>query len=164
MQIGGSLAKIVYFASAEDRKGGRLHFKKFETEKIDECIDFIAELVAESDHKEQVLKATGGGAHLYYEKLQQRLPTITVQKEDEMDCLITGAYHCQGLLCCFSVGSGDSYINARFVFLLLRLLFFVGLDFFISEIPYEVFTYSEQNPMRFEERAQALYPYMVYIF
>jgi type II pantothenate kinase len=37
----------------------------------------------------------------------------------------------------------------------------IGLNFFITEIPYEVFTYSETNPMQFEERTQDLYPYMV---
>ncbi|KAF7725379.1 hypothetical protein EC973_009646 [Apophysomyces ossiformis] len=132
VDIGGSLAKIVYFTSAADRKGGRLHFKKFETEHIDECIDFIAELVADARHLsppgvEQVLKATGGGAHLYYDKFSKRLPGVTVQKEDEMECLIT------------------------------------GLNFFITEIPYEVFTYNEQvaDPMRFEEKTKDIYPYML---
>ncbi|CDS06976.1 hypothetical protein LRAMOSA09499 [Lichtheimia ramosa] len=133
VDIGGSLAKIVYFTSSADRKGGRLHFKKFETEKIDECIDYIAELVEDSRHlmnngQEQVLKATGGGSHLYYDKLSKRLPGIVVQKEDEMECLIT------------------------------------GLNFFITEIPYEVFTYNEQleeNPMQFEETTQAIYPYLL---
>ncbi|KAI9270673.1 pantothenate kinase [Phascolomyces articulosus] len=131
VDIGGSLAKIVYFTSSADRKGGRLHFKKFETEKIDECIDFIAELLQDARHivtTEQVLKATGGGAHLYYDKLSKRLPGIVVQKEDEMECLIT------------------------------------GLNFFITEIPYEVFTYNEQvdkNPMQFEQMTQAIYPYML---
>ncbi|KAI9495981.1 pantothenate kinase [Zychaea mexicana] len=131
VDIGGSLAKIVYFTSSADRKGGRLHFKKFETDKIDECIDFIAELVEDARHiatTEQVLKATGGGAHLYHDKLSKRLPGIVVQKEDEMECLIT------------------------------------GLNFFITEIPYEVFTYNEQvdkNPMQFEEMTQAIYPYML---
>jgi type II pantothenate kinase len=37
-----------------------------------------------------VLKATGGGAHLFHDKLQQRLPGVIIQKEDEMECLITG--------------------------------------------------------------------------
>ncbi|KAI9318106.1 pantothenate kinase [Dichotomocladium elegans] len=133
VDIGGSLAKIVYFTSSVDRKGGRLHFKKFETEKIDDCIDFIAELVEDSRHltdyngHEQVLKATGGGAHLYHEKLSKRLPGIVVQKEDEMECLIN------------------------------------GLNFFITEIPYEAFTYNEDdpNPMQFEETTQDVYPYML---
>lgn len=39
---------------------------------------------------QQVLKATGGGAHLYHDKLTSKLPGVIVQKEDEMECLITG--------------------------------------------------------------------------
>lgn len=42
------------------------------------------------DNTNLVLKATGGGAYLFYEKLQERLPGVIIQKEDEMDCLITG--------------------------------------------------------------------------
>jgi type II pantothenate kinase len=41
-----------------------------------------------------VLKATGGGAYLFFDKLQERLPGVTIQKEDEMDCLITGKQCC----------------------------------------------------------------------
>ncbi|KAI9016414.1 type II pantothenate kinase [Phycomyces nitens] len=133
VDIGGSLAKIVYFTSStEDCKGGRLHFKKFETERIDDCIDFIAELMDDARHLTprgigQVLKATGGGAHLYHEKLAKRLPGVVVQKEDEMECLIT------------------------------------GLSFFLTEIPYEAFTYNEHdvNPMRFQQKSSDIYPYML---
>lgn len=73
-----------------------MHFKKFETEKIDECLDFIAELVEDAKHidkrNEQVVKATGGGAYLFQDKIAKRLPGITIQKEDEMECLINGTY------------------------------------------------------------------------
>ncbi|CAO3623535.1 unnamed protein product [Mucor hiemalis] len=92
IDIGGSLAKIVYFTSSStDKSGGRLHFKKIETERIDKCIDFVAELMADArllspDNTHFVLKATGGGAYLFYDKLEERLPGVIVQKEDEMDC------------------------------------------------------------------------------
>ncbi|KAI9302205.1 pantothenate kinase [Cunninghamella echinulata] len=144
VDIGGSLAKIVYFTSSKGKTGGRLHFKKFETEKIDDCISFIVDLLKDVDicEKEKaydsssivrsrspmVLKATGGGAHLYYEKLKSQLPGVEIQKEDEMECLIT------------------------------------GLDFFITEIPYEVFTYDEQesDPMQFETTTTSqIYPYIL---
>ncbi|KAI8080010.1 pantothenate kinase [Halteromyces radiatus] len=133
VDIGGSLAKIVYFTAFKGRTGGRLHFKKFETEKIDECIEFIAELVKDAqegyEHRRpMVLKATGGGAHLYYDKLKSKLPGVHVQKEDEMECLIT------------------------------------GLNFFITEIPYEAFTYDEQesDPMQFETNPSPhVYPYIL---
>lgn len=47
-----------------------------------------------SDNTNLVLKATGGGAYLFYDKLEARLPGVIVQKEDEMDCLITGKSFC----------------------------------------------------------------------
>ncbi|KAI8374886.1 type II pantothenate kinase [Blakeslea trispora] len=130
VDIGGSLAKVIYFTLSTDKKGGRLHFKKFETEKVDECIDYIVALLKDARRHgahHQVLKATGGGAHLYYDKLASRLPGVVVQKEDEMECLIT------------------------------------GLSFFITEIPYEVFTYNEldADPIRFEEKSKDVYPYML---
>lgn len=130
VDIGGSLAKVIYFTLSADRKGGRLHFKIFETEQVDDCIDYIVELLKNARHygtQQQVLKATGGGAHLYHDKLTSKLPGVIVQKEDEMECLIT------------------------------------GLSFFITEIPYEVFTYNEldSDPIRFEEKSKDVYPYML---
>ncbi|SAM00676.1 hypothetical protein [Absidia glauca] len=130
VDIGGSLAKIVYFTPGGGSGGGRLCFKKFETEKIDECIQFIATLVNSEDknnNKPQVLKTTGGGAYLYESKLRAHLPGVQVQKEDEMECLIT------------------------------------GLDFFMTEIPFEVFTYDEQflPPLQFEPTPDDVYPYIL---
>jgi type II pantothenate kinase len=37
----------------------------------------------------------------------------------------------------------------------------IGLDFFITEIPREVFTYSETDPMHFEEPRSDIYPYLL---
>lgn len=92
---------MIYFTLSADRKGGRLHFKKFETEKVDECIDYIVALLKDAQQYgvQHVLKATGGGAHLYYDKLASRLPGVIVQKEDEMECLITGTSSSHVLLC-----------------------------------------------------------------
>src|ERR1700761_9812276 len=36
-----------------------------------------------------------------------------------------------------------------------------GLDFFITEIPREVFTYSEEEPMQFAEARADIYPYLL---
>lgn len=36
-----------------------------------------------------------------------------------------------------------------------------GLDFFITEIPREVFTYSEEEPMQFAEAGRDIYPYLL---
>ncbi len=38
---------------------------------------------------------------------------------------------------------------------------FLGLDFFINEIPREVFTYSETEPMHFISPSEVTYPYML---
>lgn len=37
----------------------------------------------------------------------------------------------------------------------------IGLDFFITEIPREVFTYSEADPMHFVEPSENVYPYLL---
>lgn len=98
-QIGGSLAKLVYFSRehGDDSLGGRLNFLKFETDRIDTCIDFMRNLI--SDHRDNgaapsdiCVMATGGGAYKYYDKITQALG-VEVIREDEMESLITGKYH-----------------------------------------------------------------------
>ena len=37
----------------------------------------------------------------------------------------------------------------------------IGLDFFITEIPQEVFSYSEADPMEFQEPRADIYPYLL---
>ncbi|OVA16989.1 protein of unknown function DUF89 [Macleaya cordata] len=129
LDIGGSLIKLVYFSRHEDRLvddkrkkslkerlgvsngsrrsypilGGRLHFVKFETRKINECLDFIyskqlhrggidprgwnSEAPANDD---AIIKATGGGAFKFTDLFKERLG-VSLDKEDEMDCLVAGA-------------------------------------------------------------------------
>ncbi|XP_050258453.1 pantothenate kinase 2 isoform X2 [Quercus robur] len=140
VDLGGSLIKLVYFSRHEDRSsndkrkktlkerlgisngsrrsypilGGRLHFVKFETNKINECLDFISskqlhcggmdsrwhsELPADNNAviKSSVsklencsIKATGGGAYKFADLFKERLG-VSLDKEDEMDCLVAGA-------------------------------------------------------------------------
>ncbi|KAK1268032.1 Pantothenate kinase 2 [Acorus gramineus] len=129
LDIGGSLIKLVYFSRHEDhpaddkRKrsikkrlglsngnrrsypilGGRLHFVKFETLKLNECLDFIStkqlhvggidspsyssRLLTDEN---TIIKATGGGAHKFADVFKERLG-VSIDKEDEMDCLVAGA-------------------------------------------------------------------------
>ncbi|GAM90946.1 hypothetical protein ANO11243_089930 [Dothideomycetidae sp. 11243] len=146
--IGGSLAKVVYFSQEPTNGnggggGGRLHFLRFETDKIDACIEFMRELqrkqrksnslaaAANGDGKRKPQKlcvmATGGGAFKYYDRIRERLGVDVIQ-EDEMECLIQ------------------------------------GLDFFITEIPREVFTYDDtdaENPMVYLEELPEVYPYLL---
>ncbi|XP_057995943.1 pantothenate kinase 2 isoform X2 [Hevea brasiliensis] len=129
LDIGGSLIKLVYFSRHEDRPindrrkktvkerlgvsngnrrsypilGGRLHFVKFETRKINECLDFISSkqlhlggidshgwLSETPANCNAVIKATGGGAYKFAELFKERLG-VSLDKEDEMDCLVAGA-------------------------------------------------------------------------
>ncbi|KAH6648742.1 pantothenate kinase-like protein [Truncatella angustata] len=132
VDIGGSLAKLVYFSREAHSKepGGRLNFLNFETDRIDDCIEFMKHLqdkqlaLNESRSGDLLVMATGGGAYKFYDKIRERLG-VDVVREDEMGCLI------------------------------------IGLDFFITEIPREVFTYSETDPMHFKEPKENIYPYML---
>ncbi|KAI1772733.1 fumble-domain-containing protein [Hypoxylon cercidicola] len=132
VDIGGSLAKLVYFSREphSTEPGGRLNFQSFETDQIDDCIEFMRHLKDKqlalngSRPGELCVMATGGGAYKFYDKIRQRLG-VDVLREDEMECLI------------------------------------IGLDFFITEIPREVFTYSETDPMHFASPSADIYPYML---
>jgi pantothenate kinase len=162
MQIGGSLAKVVYFSreSMPTSKGGRLRFIKFETERIDECIDFVANLVAarrlssQYNSEKIVLKTTGGGSHKYHDKFVQKFGEVAIEKEDEMDSLIAGKRACSSLRMKFRV----------YALFEANLVSIIGLNFLVAEIPYETFTYTESDRMRFEEKSHTRFPYMVFIY
>ncbi|KAF7548093.1 hypothetical protein G7Z17_g7295 [Cylindrodendrum hubeiense] len=131
-RIGGSLAKVVYFSREVDSTdpGGRLNFQNFETDRIDDCVEFMRHLrdnqltLNGSQPGELCVMATGGGAYKFYDKIIEALG-VDVLREDEMECLI------------------------------------IGLDFFITEIPREVFTYSEADPMQFVVPRDNIYPYLL---
>lgn len=135
--IGGSLAKVVYFSreNGNAESGGRINFLSFETDKIDECIEYLRQLQTkhkrtngESRATELSVMATGGGAYKFYDRIKERLG-VDVVREDEMECLI------------------------------------MGLDFFITEIPSEVFTYNDADPenaIQFQTaQADSVYPYLL---
>ncbi|KAI3321524.1 fumble-domain-containing protein [Xylariaceae sp. AK1471] len=132
VDIGGSLAKLVYFSreAHSTEPGGRLNFHSFETDHIDDCIEFMRHLkdsqlaLNGSKPKDLCIMATGGGAFKYHDRIKKALG-VDVLREDEMACLI------------------------------------IGLDFFITEIPREVFTYSETEPMHFVQPEANIYPYML---
>ncbi|KAK0737553.1 fumble-domain-containing protein [Apiosordaria backusii] len=135
IDIGGSLAKLVYFSreAHSTEPGGRLNFHTFETDHIDDCLEFMRKLKRRYQRanggnsppaSDLCVMATGGGAYKFYDKIREVLG-VDVLREDEMECLI------------------------------------IGLDFFINEIPQEVFTYSEEQPMEFVEPADNVYPYLL---
>ncbi|OMJ21567.1 Pantothenate kinase 2 [Smittium culicis] len=198
VDIGGSMAKVVYFTTNKGHRGGRLNFEVFETDCIDKLIVFIESLIEKreiftideakfasnpkfklasesgknsqsttsnpinqnfkfpnidgennQDNKQTLfedssdssdfsydsptytkptIKATGGGAHLFRKKLEERLG-VEVQVEDEMECLIN------------------------------------GLNFFIEEVSDEVFVYKENDFPIFEKvQKKDMYPYIVSFF
>ncbi|KAI9808585.1 MAG: hypothetical protein M1825_003734 [Sarcosagium campestre] len=132
VDIGGSLAKLVYFSRERHSPdlGGRLNFVSFETDTIDACLEFMQQLKAKqltlngSEPGELCVMATGGGAYKYYDQIKEALG-VEVLREDEMECLI------------------------------------IGLDFFITEMPDEVFTYSDTDPMEFAQARPDVYPYLL---
>ncbi|KAI9342603.1 fumble-domain-containing protein [Obelidium mucronatum] len=93
IDIGGSLAKVVWFSKATetDEFGGRMNFEKFETQNIDQLIGFLKQVIERIGIPKQklLIKATGGGAIKYYDKIRAELG-VAVDREDEMECLITG--------------------------------------------------------------------------
>lgn len=117
IDIGGSLTKIAYYSTVKYRRalydvdredghsqssddgqrhyevsqGARLHFIKFETKYIENCLDFVqANLMNTHENMTgKVIKATGGGAYKYTELLNEKLG-LSVDKEDEISCLING--------------------------------------------------------------------------
>ena len=133
--IGGSLAKVVYFTRehSDVESGGRLSFLSFETDRIDACIDYLRTLqekhrLSNGDRATKLsVMATGGGAYKFYDRIRERLH-VDVEREDEMECLIK------------------------------------GLDFFITQIPMEVFTYDDADPdnaVEFQEPHDDIYPYLL---
>jgi bifunctional damage-control phosphatase, subfamily II, fusion protein len=72
--------------------GGKLHFVKFETSKVDDCIDFIESKGLHRRNKSGMkmrVKATGGGAYKFADKFRERLGLI-LEREDEMACMVDG--------------------------------------------------------------------------
>ncbi|PIN10328.1 Pantothenate kinase PanK [Handroanthus impetiginosus] len=124
LDIGGSLIKVVYFSSSsccssdDEQHGflkdgidassgnlnyrvltGRLHFLKFETSKISECIKFLSsKRLQHYGHQDgeapasekRIVKATGGGAFKFADLFKEKLG-IVLDKVDEMRSLVAGA-------------------------------------------------------------------------
>ncbi|KAE9454613.1 hypothetical protein C3L33_13482, partial [Rhododendron williamsianum] len=79
--------------------GGRLHFAKFETSKINDCLEFISSKQLHrhgrwhheaAGHDKDTIKATGGGAYRFADLFKEKLG-VGLDKVDEMDCLVSGA-------------------------------------------------------------------------
>ncbi|KAF5385271.1 hypothetical protein D9615_001158 [Tricholomella constricta] len=95
----GFLRDSLIRRSIQHFPGGSLNFERFETDNIQDCVDFIQSLIQRSAEVNNVpiaemrrgvkIMATGGGAHRFYELFKDTLQ-VEVQREDEMECLIEG--------------------------------------------------------------------------
>lgn len=158
LDIGGTLIKLVYFSREDSclenrfrnsvrleevglvtgsknnpNLNGKLHFAKFETNNIDECLDFIESKQLHgsccrhqdvSDKKQLIIKATGGGAFKYADLFKEKFG-VRLDKEDEMDCLVAGA------------------------------------NFLLKAVPCEAFTYMEGRKEFVQIDANDLFPYLL---
>ncbi|KAL6062256.1 Fumble-domain-containing protein [Balamuthia mandrillaris] len=150
LDIGGSLAKLVYFEKNKETTaihrsdggrrgslilenptlGGKLNFVKFQSRSIEECIKFILDkgLHDPEFRPEATVSVTGGGAFKYEKLFKERLG-LTMVKHDEMECLIW------------------------------------GLNFFLNSIPFESYTFSpdpaDPNPRAFVPIGDSAYPYLL---
>ncbi|GJM99355.1 hypothetical protein PR202_ga16446 [Eleusine coracana subsp. coracana] len=84
LDIGGSLIKLIYFSrhaehSTEDKR------KQFYAVGVDS-----PSWRSGAQPDDIVIKATGGGAYKYADLFKERLG-VSLEKEDEMDCLVAGA-------------------------------------------------------------------------
>jgi type II pantothenate kinase len=90
---------LIRRASLRHFPGGSLNFERFETDNVEECVEFIQNLIERSAEVNGVsieemrsgvkIMATGGGAHRFFELFSSVL-NVEVQREDEMECLIEG--------------------------------------------------------------------------
>ncbi|KAM0949155.1 putative pantothenate kinase [Dioscorea sansibarensis] len=99
LDIGGTLIKLVYFkADNEGNAGGKLHFVKFQTRCLDECLEFIKSfkflgngVIREASTSANLtVKATGGGAYKFSDVFREKLG-VTLHKLDEIDSVVAGA-------------------------------------------------------------------------
>ncbi|KAJ7781121.1 pantothenate kinase [Mycena metata] len=96
---GSLLRDTILRRTVQHFPGGSLNFERFETDSIDECVQFIQSLIERSAEANGVsiaemrqgvkIMATGGGAHKFYELFSGTL-CVEVRREDEMECLIEG--------------------------------------------------------------------------
>ncbi|KAF7347419.1 Pantothenate kinase [Mycena venus] len=96
---GSLLRDTILRRTVQHFPGGSLNFERFETDSIDECVQFIQSLIERSAEVNGVsieemrkgvkIMATGGGAHKFYELFHDTL-CVEVRREDEMECLIEG--------------------------------------------------------------------------
>ncbi|MCJ1468610.1 hypothetical protein MMC07_007239 [Pseudocyphellaria aurata] len=130
--IGGSLAKLVYFSRERDSNG------------LGGRLSFLK---FEADQIDQCFE--------FVQELKTKQQTLNGSRPEELCVMATG-------------GGAYKYYDEMKRVLGVEVLredemecLIIGLDFFITEIPNEVFTYSESDPMQFAEARADIYPYLL---
>ncbi|KAK8951675.1 Pantothenate kinase 2 [Platanthera zijinensis] len=138
VDIGGTLIKLVYFEGSAELKGsrgaigGQLKFVKFQTSRLDECLEFIRSkglhcgggIATRSTNMSMEIKATGGGAFKFADIFKEKLG-VYLDKLDEMDTVVTGA------------------------------------NFLLKKIPNESFTFMHQKRTPADVNQKNLFPYLL---
>ncbi|XP_020577214.1 pantothenate kinase 1-like [Phalaenopsis equestris] len=138
VDIGGTLIKLVYFEDNAEVKnhgmalGGHLKFMKFQTSRLDECLEFIRSkrllygrgFAAGSTIMNVDMKATGGGSFKFADIFKEKLG-VSLDKLDEMDTVVTGA------------------------------------NFLLKKIPYESFTFMHGKRTPVDVDQKNLFPYLL---
>lgn len=159
VDIGGSLAKIVYFTSNEsvnnsqEDLGPQINKKLSISSSCSEC---------DSDDEHSTISSLGGGRLNFY-----KIETERIDEFIEFIAKLIKFY--QKKIHIMATGGGSVKFYDRLKSELdvevtkedeMECLI-VGLDFFITEIPNEVFLYTEQNPMEFVNDRPEIYPYLL---
>ncbi|KAJ1964112.1 hypothetical protein GGI12_001626 [Dipsacomyces acuminosporus] len=164
VDIGGSLAKVVYLTTSRGSNlGGRLHFTAFETDNVEKCVAFIRTLL----NSQAESKAAGSNSE---EDSDFGPPLIHSNEASSSESSESEEEECVKGPVIRATGGGAH----RFRELLERELgvqiqvvdemesLTTGLNFFIREVTDEVFTYSENAPMQFENpTTDEMFPYML---
>ncbi|KAJ1901638.1 hypothetical protein LPJ81_003721, partial [Coemansia sp. IMI 209127] len=172
VDIGGSLAKVVYLTSGPHNEGGRLHFTAFETDNVEKCAAFIRSLLRTNEAAMTEVDDGGEGDS------SCEPPLIT---EDSSSSREGGSEYSESSMYSDADGGDPGPVVVatgggahRFRDLLQRELgveiriedemesLTTGLNFLMREVADEVFTYSEDRPMQFvTSAADDMFPYML---
>ncbi|KAJ2216786.1 hypothetical protein EV179_001076 [Coemansia sp. RSA 487] len=172
VDIGGSLAKVVYLTSGPHNEGGRLHFTAFETDNVEKCAAFIRSLLRTNETVAAEIGDRHGSINGSCEP-----PLITADSTSSQE---GGSEYSDGSTYSDAGDHHGPVVVAtgggahRFRDLLQRELgveiriedemesLTTGLNFLMREVADEVFTYSEDRPMQFVTSApDDMFPYML---
>lgn len=162
IDIGGSLAKIVYFTSnhsvnnSEEDLGPQINKKIVTGNNNGDCS-------SDSDSNDMILDPNLGGRLNFY-----KIETERIDEFIEFIAKLIKFYNKKIHIMATGGGSYKFYdrlkkeLNVQVTKEDEMECLIVGLDFFITEIPNEVFLYTEQNPMQFVSHSKDnIYPYLL---